>query len=220
MFKRICSYCILALSLLTLGACTRVQTDVTRFHTMPSTGAGATFVMLPYKDQQGSLEWRQYGSLVSQQLAVRGFRQVPSLPADFAVFIAYGIDDGKTTVTSAPIWGQTGGGTSFSSGSLSGNYGTTPYSGTYTGTTYTAPTYGVTGYVPVKETTYTRVFLMDMVDAKQSTAQNVVKRYEAKARSAGGNNNLNQVAPYMVEAIFKNFPGRSGETERVVVQVK
>lgn len=221
MHTRAFRFLAVMLAVLALGACTRVRSDVTAFHTMPSTGAGATFVLVPYKDQQGSLEWRQYGALVSQQLQARGYREVQTVPAaDFAVFLAYGIDDGKTTVSSMPIWGQTGGGTSLSTGSVYGNYGTTPYSGTYTGTTYTTPTYGVTGYVPVKETTYTRVFLVDMVDVKQSTAQNLVKRYEAKAKSAGSGGNLNQVAPYMIEAIFKDFPGKSGETRQVNVQVK
>lgn len=214
---------LLCAALLSIGVtgCTQIRSEVTRFHTLPAKGAGETFVILPYTSQEGSLEFQQYASLVERQMVLRGYRvATKSAPFDYAIFIDYAMDGGRTTTSNVPIWGQTGGGTSYSSGSVMGNYGTRSYSGTYTGTTYTAPTYGVTGHVPVTNTTFTRVLTVNIVDGKQSTKDNLVTRYEGRVRSAGSTANLPQVMPFMIEALFRDFPGVSGQTTTVDLAVK
>jgi hypothetical protein len=207
-------------SILSVG-CTQVRSEVTRFHTLPPKAAGETFIVLPYKSQEGSLEFQQYASLVERQMVQKGYRMASKSESfDYAIFIDYAIDGGRTTTSNVPIWGQTGGGTSYSTGSVMGSYGATPYTGTYSGSTYTPPTYGVTGHVPVTSTTFARVLSIHIVDGKQSTKDNLVTRFEGRARSAGSSANLPQVLPLMIEALFRDFPGVSGQTTTVDLAVK
>jgi hypothetical protein len=44
--------------------------------------------------------------------------------------------------------------------------------------------------------------------------------YEGEVKSLGRNSNLHEVMPYLVEAFFTNFPGESGSSERVSVEIK
>jgi hypothetical protein len=197
------------------GACMQIRAQVTRFHHMPPAGNGETFVVLPFKDQAGSLEWEQYADLIAQQLTAKGYVRVTQpTETKYAVLFAYTIDRGKTT--EVPIFGQTGGGVTTFSGNTSGTVGGTSYSGVSSGTAYTPPTYGLIGSVPV--TRFTRAVTLYIIDEPQSMAFGVpVKTFEATAGSVGSSGALAVVMPAMIAAIFKDFPGKSGETITVSV---
>lgn len=201
---------VIALAALGVGACgTRVQTDVTTFHTLQSVPAGQTFVMIPLKSQEGSLEYQTYAGMVSGRLARKGL--IPServTGTDLAVFMSYAIDDGRTTVSAAPVFGQTGGGTTTTT---TGYIGRTPIYGT----SYTPATYGITGYAPVEDTVYGRAVTVVILDAKRTVAENKnVVVYQATAKSTGSSGNLNVVMPAILNAMFTDWPGKSGTTER------
>ena len=132
--------------------------------------------------------------------------------ARYAVFIAYAIDNGTTTTTVMPIFGQTGGGTTTYSGTTLGSVGGVGYSGMSSGLAYTPPTYGQIGAVPVTNTVYNRALLIDIVDVPASTKDKVATVFEAKARSAGPSGNIAAVLPNMIAAAMKDFPGKNGET--------
>jgi hypothetical protein len=113
------------------------------------------------------------------------------------VFFAYGIDTGKGVVSTYPIIGQTGTETCTSTSCLDSN----PW-----------PTYGVVGTRKTKQTEYTRVLRLDIVD-KQALAEGKVKKlYEGKVVSSGVSDQLTKVLPMMVKALFDDFPGESGST--------
>jgi hypothetical protein len=196
-----------------MGACAQVHTQVARFHHMPPVGSGETFAVVPLKNQAGSLEWERYADLVARQLTSKGYVRVAEpIRAKYAVIFSYAIDGGKTTTTEEPVFGQTGGGMTMFSGDSSGMLGGTLYSGFTSGTAYTLPTYGQIGSVPVTTTTYTRAVVIDIVDVPQSSASGrLVKTFEATARSSGSSGALAAVMPQMLAAIFKDFPGKSGE---------
>ena len=60
-----------------------------------------------------------------------------------------------------------------------------------------------------KQTEYTRVLILDIV-AKQGLAEgNIKKLYEGKVVSSGFSDQLVQVLPTMVKALFEDFPGQS-----------
>jgi hypothetical protein len=184
---------------------------------MPPVGNGATFAVVPLTDQAGSLEWQQYADLLARQLSARGYvRVVQPASAKYAVLFSYAIDNGKTTTTEEPIFGQAAGGTTMFSGNTSGILGGTLYSGFTSGTAYTLPTYGQIGSVPVTTTTYTRAVAINIIDVPQSLASGApVKAFEATARSAGSSGALAVVMSAMVASIFEDFPGKSGETVSV-----
>jgi Domain of unknown function (DUF4136) len=207
-----------AIALVVLAsACTQIRTQVTRFHHMPAAASGETFAVVPLNDQAGSLEWEQYADLVAQQLSAKGYVRVAQpTNAKYAVLFSYAIDRGKTTTSEVPIFGQTGGGVTTFNGTASGMVGGTPYSGFTSGSAYTPPTYGEIGSVPVTMTTFTRAVELEIFDVPQTLASGApAKTFEATAGSAGSSGALAVVMPAMIAAIFKDFPGKSGETMSV-----
>lgn len=200
---------------LLLGACgSYVQTQVTAFHALPPGVAGKKFIMVPYKDQRDSLEWRSYSEMVARKLESKGLIRSDQLSgADLAVFMAYAIDGGRTSVSSVPMYGQTGGGTTTTT---TGYVGYTPVYGS----TYTPPTYGITGYAPVESTVYGRTLKITILDVPASyTQKKGVPVYEATATSAGSKGTLNLVMPAIVDGVFKDWPGPSGATRTVTASV-
>ena len=208
-----------ALSVLLLAGC--VRSDVTRFHNLPKSGGGKTIVILPSDPaKKGGIEFRTYAQIVAAYFAKNGYVVLPpSNPnADFAAFFDYSIGAGKTGVGSTPIIGQTGGGTTYQSGTITGSTyggGYTSYSGTYSGYSYTAPTYGVVGSQTYSYTTYGRMVRLDILDAKKSTKDNPVKVFEGTVKSRGSSGQITVVMPAMIEALFKNFPGESGKSAKI-----
>jgi hypothetical protein len=149
-----------------LSGCTYFRSQVAVFHQLPKDVSGTTYVMIPFKEQDGSLEHKAYEEAVRQELNAKGFREMTVDQAQVAVFLAYGIDSGKEVISSYPIIGQTGVSSSSTYGTVQsyGSYGT--YSGT---TTYT-PNYGVVGTGVTSRTEYTRVVRRDIID-KQALAE-------------------------------------------------
>jgi len=121
--------------------------------------------------------------------------------ADYLVYFTYSIDGGETVSGSMPIYGQTGGGTSYTSGSVTSGYG--GYA-TYSGTTYTPPTFGQVGSVPYTSKMYGRNLELTMIDDKKSSKDNIVKVYEGRVSSRGSSADIAVVLPTMIEALFKN----------------
>jgi hypothetical protein len=185
-----------------------LRSQVAVFHQLPKDLSGTTYVMIPFKEQEGSLEHKAYEEAVRQELNAKGLRETTVNQAQVAVFLAYGIDTGKEVVSSYPIIGQTGVSSSSTYGTVQsyGSYGT--YSGT---TTYT-PTYGVVGTGVTSQTQYTRVFRLDIVDKETLAEGNIKKLYEGKVVSSGYSGQLVQVLPTMIKALFEDFPGQNGST--------
>jgi hypothetical protein len=191
-----------------LSGCALLRSQVAVFHQLPKDLSGTTYVMIPFKEQEGSLEHKAYEEAVRQELNAKGLRETTVNQAQVAVFLAYGIDTGKEVVSSYPIIGQTGVSSSSTYGTVQsyGSYGT--YSGT---TTYT-PTYGVVGTGVTSQTQYTRVFRLDIVDKETLAEGNIKKLYEGKVVSSGYSGQLVQVLPTMIKALFEDFPGQNGST--------
>lgn len=192
--------------MLFLLACRGVQTELTPFHTFSdaATAQGKTFIVLPNKAQEGSLEWATYSNLVAQKLESKGLRRVESArAADYAVSLTYAIDGGRTTSSSIPVFGQTGGGTTYTTGTVG--------SSSVSATSYTPPTYGVTGYSTSTDTVYGRAVRITIMDVQKSLAQNKrVLVYEATGKSEGSTGNINVVLPSIIDAMFVDWPGKSG----------
>lgn len=203
---------IIAIVLMT--GCGRVKSEVTSFHEMPPSST-ETFIMMPMKEQDNNLEWRQYASLVAEKLIKYGWKQVETnVKADRAVFLVYDIK-GRTILRDEPVIGQIGGGTSTYSGTTFGSNGPRT---TY-GTIYTQPTYGVVGARTVGKDVYGRRLLMTIYDTnKRGDVFPLV--YEAEVISEGSSRTLASVMPYMIESVFQDFPGVSGSTRTVVMDVK
>jgi hypothetical protein len=129
--------------------------------------------------------------------------------------MAYGVGAERQMSGAVPLYGQTGGGTTFHSGSVS-TYGAGGRTyGTYNGMSSSAPTYGITGMMPYSRTEYDRYFTMRMIDVKRSTNDNVVPVYEGSVTSTGSNRSFEHVAGCMLQALFQDF--RQSGSDRVIV---
>jgi hypothetical protein len=169
-----------------------------------------TIAVLPFdKSQESSLEFQAVSNYLLRKLSDIGYIPTAQVSqSNFVAYITYGIDAGKTTMSSVPLIGQTGGGTSYSSGTMSSG---TRF-GSYSGTTTTMPTYGVIGSIPVSDTSYKRAVNIDIFE-KTSTAP--VKLYEMRAVSVGSCGNINAILFPIIDGMFRNFPGENGKTQRV-----
>lgn len=201
------------LCLIMLSGCMRfVRTTTTTFHGQGHEQRGSVFVAAANAEVDNSLEFSHYKSRVEQKLSTVGYT-ISDDPkkADFIALIAYGIDNGKTSIVSTPIFGQTGGGTTYSSGTVYGYGG----SASYSGSSYTMPTYGIVGTSTSSQTNFTRAIALDIVDAKSIDSGKPVKVYEMRARSTGSCSSINAVFDSILEAMFKSFPGESGKSQTV-----
>lgn len=203
------NWAIVVLVSLLLSACaSKFKSDVARFHRLSEVSPGATFVVVP-KDpaRQGSLEFEQYAAMVRGELAKFGYQPVsPANASDLVVEVDYGISEGEQVIRSRPtafygFYGPYGFGHPFYTGYWRGGYlyGAYPF-----------------GYSPdvYSYTVYTRSLEMDIV--RSGPGRNVV--FEGEVRSVGRDNRLPEIMPYLVQAMFTNFPGESGVTKEVVIK--
>jgi hypothetical protein len=212
-------------ALLALSACaTGLPTQVSRFQAMP-VPQGQTFYIQPVNQRdQGGIEFSRYADLVRQRLMAEGFNPVPSpAQANFVVSLDYGVDQGQQKVVTYP-------GTGFGSGLGYGGFGGLGYGGFY------RPYYSRFGYFGRRHhpfyygwndpfwgsgfdypevrsyTVYTSYLDMDI--KRTGDGQSL---FEGTAKARSRTDELQVLVPNLVEAMFTNFPGRSGETVRITV---
>jgi Domain of unknown function (DUF4136) len=183
---------LIATVLLTgLSGSALLRSQVAVSHQLPKDLSGTTYVMIPFKDQEGSLEHKAYEEAVRQELNAKGFRETTVEQAETVVFLAYGIETVRVVVSSYPIIGQTG------------VEDSNPW-----------PTYGPVGKRESSQTEYTRVLRLDIVDKEDFAEGNIQKKvYEGRVVSSGFSDKLDKVLPKMVKALFEDFPGQSGSTK-------
>lgn len=189
------------LVLVALSACgpRMVEADVTRFTATASGPAPGSFTIVPAPDQRGSLEFEAYADMVAEELRLHGFRPLAPGAApgpDYTVRLGWDIGDPVTQVYSSPTT----------------LYGGTSIFGSRTG-------YGVGLGVPLggaqRVDSYTLQAKTLTVSMRPAAAPDGPNVFEGRAVTTAGGASLPPVMPYLVEAVFSNFPGRSGVTEEV-----
>jgi hypothetical protein len=222
---------IAGVATLLLSACaSQFRSEVSAFHTMAAP-AGETFRIIPGDpSKQGSLEFESYASLIRGELVKRGYTPVNSgNAATLDVKVDYSVSDPVEKVESRP--GSGFGYASFGYGPYWGPYyggfgGYGGYGGRYSRAGFGSsfgyydpfwgPGAGFWGEPEVYSySVYTRKLSMNIARAG-TASQNV---YEGKLESAGRDNHLPEVMPYMVQAMFQDFPGQSGVTRKVVIEI-
>lgn len=208
--KLILLICIGAL----FAGCTYVRTTTTPFFEPEFSMSGKIVVMAADASLNSSLEFKHYKRKFEEKLSQVGFEVTDSLDkADYIALVAYGIDEGKSKIVSTPIMGQTGGGTTYSSGTVYGYGG----SASYSSSSYTMPTYGIVGAATSSVTQYTRAIALDIIIPPESPNDELVKVYEGRARSIGKCGAIAGVFDEILEAMFRKFPGVSGKPYRTDV---
>lgn len=222
-------YYKLLLSILMIGllaACNQtIKSDVMRFHQLPAPSGEKIMIVPMNPNNNGSLEFANYAMLVGNALGRYGYVPANGEEPDLIVELDYGIGEGRQTVRRSP-----------------GMIGFMPYGGFYGG--FHRPwfpyrnwgwgagfypmhmgyggLYDPFGYYPLGWQGSVRTYvnynrsLKMVIRPNSEQGQNL---YEGEVRSTGRNNNLHEVMPYLVEAFFTNFPGESGSSERVSVEL-
>lgn len=213
------------LALIGLSACaTGLPTQVSRFQAMPAP-AGQTFAIEAASvDNRGGLEFARYADLVRQALVAQGYAPADSPgAASLVVSLDYGVDNGRTEVRATP-------GAFPRSRFGYGGYGYRPYYSRfgYFGRRRSPFYYGWndpfwyhgydgfggynSGFDDVRSyTVYTSYVDLDI---RRRDGQAV---FEGTAKARSRTDELPELVPNLVEAIFTGFPGRSGETVRITV---
>ena len=198
---------ILVAACLGLSGCmggTQVFSEVAKFDSLPAAPQGIKLALVPLNDQEGDIEFTSYSSAMKPRLEAQGFQVVddPS-KADLWAFFDYGVGDPRTENFSYPLFGQTGGGTTYHSGTVSSSSG----SATFSGTSTQMPTFGVVGSGSGSRTVYDRFFTLEIVDPLNSTQDKVDVLYKADVRSSGSSGTFLPISDCIFEAVFDEFRG-------------
>ena len=214
-----------ALLLITIAiwGCARVESRIETYHKLPETPDATTITILPYNEKEySSLEFEAFAKKLAKKLEDAGYTVIDNAEGgnpELVAFLAYGIDDGTmvTEAYSIPQWGVTGYSGSHTTGTVS-TFGNT---GFYSGTTTYQPQYGITGYSTgtTSYAVYTRALILDIYNVNDLLNGQSKRIYESKLTSQGSCGAIGPVFDEMLEALFEEFPGKSGETRNATVMM-
>lgn len=199
---------IAAASLLLSGCATTLDSNVTAFHAWPAELKDKSYVFTPAKEQENNLEYNTYQQLVRQQLQPLGFTEAADKKsARLTVSLRYGINT-ETVVVSRPAYDPF----FYGPGPMWGRFGPYPFGpyGPY-GPFYD-PYWG-----PMQTSSYP-VF-MRRLQVGIATAADNKPLYDVIVDSSGSKAGLAEAMPYMVRAAFQEFPGPSGVTRHIKMEV-
>jgi hypothetical protein len=200
---------VAAMAVLVLAACTsNFNANVSRFQSQLPAPQGQTFaVVADDPDLAGGLEFSQYAGLVEARLAQLGYTPASPERATLLVRFDYGVDKGRERIRSTgptydPFWGPWHG---------YGRFGYGPYRRGPWGYGWYDPWFDMGGSID-SYTVYTSGVSM-RIDRKADN----VRLFEGKAEAVSTSNRLQYLVPNLVEAMFTDFPGHSGDTVRISV---
>ncbi|MCH8861821.1 MAG: DUF4136 domain-containing protein [Proteobacteria bacterium] len=194
---------------LILASCSNsIRSDVARFHNLPAPSGESFLIVAKDEAKDGGLEFAQYAGLIRARLMDAGYQPVTEGTPQLVVEVDYRISDGEEKIRSRPGYGYGYGYGGYGYGHygfhhfhhssyLYGGYG--GYGG------YSSGVYSVT--------VYSRVLEMDIIRADGE------KLFEGHALSIGRDNRMPEIMPYLVQAMFTNFPGESGVTKLVEIEI-
>ncbi|MPS67822.1 DUF4136 domain-containing protein [Novosphingobium aerophilum] len=201
-----------AVLLMALAACaTPFKADVSRFQTQLPAPAGQSFVVVADDPKlAGGLEFATYSRLVADRMQKLGYAPA-SDPASATLIVRfdYGVDNGRervrSTMGAGGAWGPWYGGGFYGRGFYGRGMG---WGGPWRYGWYD-PFFdgGVDSY-----TIYT-----SGITLKIDRAVDNQRLFEGKAEAVSTSNRLQYLVPNLVESMFTDFPGNSGETVRITV---
>ncbi|MDT8399180.1 MAG: DUF4136 domain-containing protein [Pseudomonadales bacterium] len=195
------SLAVLVLLGLLSGCASVLRSDVVTFHEGPLP-SGETIRVVPLNpDNAQSLEFRAYARLVSEQLAKIGYTPVNSDTAsvDLLAQVDYSVDMGAPDV-------RLDRGAHYARYHFYyGRYADPFYFGIYD--TWTPEVYSYPAYL--------RRLRLNIVRTDADSS----RIFEGRVESTGRQSSLPEIMPYLVSAMFKNFPGESGVTKVVTIEM-
>lgn len=205
--RRIAATLLVCTAALGLSACaTPFRADVSRFATQLPAPQGQTFAVVPEDPKlAGGLEFSMYAKEVAAELNELGYTAASGPEAaDLLVRFDYGVDNGRERVRT------TGAGVGAAGFGPWGGFGGFGFRRNFAFGFYDPWLAGpdVRSY-----TIYT-----GDVDVKIDNAKTGERLFEGRAESVSRSNRLQMIVPNLVDALFTDFPGNSGETLRITIR--
>lgn len=197
------------LLLVALAACTSgFRADVSRFQSQLPAPQGQTFAVVADDPKlAGGLEFSQYADLVEARMAQLGYTEADPSKASLLVRFDYGVDNGREKVTGGssfrhdPFWDPWYG--------YRGYWGRSAY--------FRSRMWGYGWYDPFFNDADTRTVYTSGISLKIDRAADGERLFEGKAEAVSTSKRLQYLVPNLVEAMFTDFPGNSGETVRITI---
>ena len=194
-----------------LSACATnsFKADVSRFAVPLPAPQGQTFAVVAEDPKlAGGLEFATYANAVAAELTQLGYARAASPEsADMLVRFDYRVDNGRERVRTSP--GVGGGFGAFDPWGRWGGWGGRGYGAWGFG--FNDPFFG--GPDVRSYTVYT-----SGVDVKIDRRADGQRLFEGKAEAVSRSNRLPRLVPNLVDALFTDFPGNSGETVRITIR--
>lgn len=220
--KRGAKFALLPALALTLAACaTPFRADVSRFESqLPAPEGQSFFVVADDPALAGGLEFALYADHVEAEMAELGYVQA-STPDDATLLVRfdYGVDNGRERVRSTGF-GYAARDPFFSSWR---SYRRPVVFRDRTGRTRVAYVrsrpWGFGWHDPFfgRDEIRSYTVFTSGIDMKIDNAATGERLFEGSAQAASTSNNLQYLVPNLVDAMFTNFPGNSGETVRISI---
>lgn len=205
-----------AASLAALAACTQTfKSDVTRFQSQLPAPQGQSFAVVADDPAlAGGLEFSQYASLVTDELAALGYTPASPETATMLVRFDYGVDKGRERVRSTGFRSDPFYDSWFSYRPFIYRDRTGAARIAYVPTR----TWGYGFYDPFFDDRYSSYTVYASgIELKIDRAADGERLFEGRAEALSTSNRLQYLVPNLVEAMFTDFPGNSGETVRISV---
>jgi len=182
----------IVLFIIPLTGCSKtITSDVTRFHNLPAPNAETIEVVSRDPKLQNSLEFGKYAELVGWYLGKAGYSPPKGPSSHFVARISYGIQSTDGVIDSGPR-------SSVAIGAGGGSH----HSGVSVGISFPL------GKNDPRQV-YIRILSMEIIRRSDG-----VKLFEGQVTSRG-QEGLPLMMPYMVDALFQDFPGETGTSNRV-----
>jgi hypothetical protein len=207
-------------AVLALGGCATpgFRADVARFQSQLPVPQGQSFrIVAANPAYTGGIEFGQYASIVAGEMTRLGYRPAaPGEASDLTVAMSYDIDRGQTRVRTSPGFYDPWYGGHFGFGRglyrpviVRGPGGRRFVHGWYDPFMFG----GFGGYDRIESYT---VFTSGL-DVKIDRSADGLRLFEGRAEARSRDNDLTNIVPNLVTAMFTGFPGNSGEKVRITV---
>jgi len=202
MRQKIYAACSIFLSFFMMSCARDIDCAVTTFHERPLPQGESIRIEPLNPANRGSLEFKEYATMIATKLKAIGYVPVGSRDeAELIAEIDYKIESGQTKITRRP-----------------GSYVRYHF---YYGRAYDPFYYGLTDFWEppfYSETVYNRSLTLNIVRADGQTGPGRKVLFEGWVLSTGRESSLHGIMPYLITAIFTNFPGESGVSKIITIE--
>lgn len=204
------SFLYLFITLITVlfftSCASKVKSTISVFHELNNNGI-KTYSFVNKKEYEYSLEYKTYENKLKNRLFAKDFVYYQH-NADILIAFEYGVDTGKSVLSSNEIYGKIG----YDILNTRVEKITKGDKETYTVNETKIPQYGYLGTQYSTSVQYRRFIIINMYDNKSKK-----KIYEAKIYSLGNEPIILSVIDEMLDSLFFNFPGEYAKTYEIEV---